>query len=471
MEQIQPTIKEIKIGSRFTTECLNLNHEGQGVCKITGSIKEEIYENFPLFVNEFIPKEKGIIEITKLSKTYGYGKVVTLFRETKTEDHITPKCPLANTCGGCNIMHMSYSLQLRFKQKMIEETFKKIGKFEEVQVLPTIGMKVPYLYRNKVQVPFRKKGYKTICGFFSRDSHNVVPFDNCAIQSDVSSQIVNFIRNLCNEYKVIGYNEQDNSGLIRHVLVRTNHDYSQIMVVLVLTSETLPEEQNIVNKLIRRYPNITSIIKNINNKKGNTILGDKVITIYGSDIITDELCGLKFQIGPKSFYQVNRLQTEVLYKKAIEVGQLKKDDILIDAYCGIGTIGLIASSSVKEVYSVEIIDEAIKNAKINAKNNNINNIHFVCNKAEEQIQVWANQGIKANVIIVDPPRKGCDKTLLDTIDTMDIKKVIYVSCDPATLARDVSYLREKGFYVNPIQPVDMFPQTSNVECVVCLERR
>ena len=268
-----------------------------------------------------------------------------------------------------------------------------------------------------------------------------------------------------------GYNELDNSGLIRHVLVRTNSDLSQIMVVLVLTSRELPNEESIVKKLITRYPNIKSIVKNINNVKGNTILGDEVITIYGSDTITDELCGLKFNIGPKSFYQVNHQQTEKLYQKVVELATLKDTDTVIDAYCGIGTIGLIASKHVKEVYSVEIINEAIKNAKINAKVNKIKNITFVCNKAENQIKLWQKSGIKADVVIVDPPRKGCDKSLLETIDEMRIPKIVYVSCDPATLARDLCSLKEKGYYINNIQPVDMFPQTSNVECVVCLERR
>ncbi|CDD22131.1 23S rRNA (Uracil-5-)-methyltransferase RumA [Firmicutes bacterium CAG:313] len=471
MEQNEQLYKEIKNNARFTVECLSLNHEGQGVCKITGIKDGELFENYPIFVDELLKGERGIIEITKVSKTYGYAKIVTLFKETKSSDHVVPKCLLSKECGGCNLMHMSYDLQLRFKQQMVKETMEKIGKLNDVNVLPTIGMDVPYEYRNKVQVPFRKKGFKTICGFFKRDSHNVVPFSNCLIQPEISSQIINFTRNLCNEYKVTGYNELDNSGLIRHVLVRTNSDLSQIMVVLVLTSRELPNEESIVKKLITRYPNIKSIVKNINNVKGNTILGDEVITIYGSDTITDELCGLKFNIGPKSFYQVNHQQTEKLYQKVVELATLKDTDTVIDAYCGIGTIGLIVSKHVKEVYSVEIINEAIKNAKINAKVNKIKNITFVCNKAENQIKLWQKSDIKADVIIVDPPRKGCDKSLLETIDEMRIPKIVYVSCDPATLARDLCSLKEKGYYINNIQPVDMFPQTSNVECVVCLEKR
>lgn len=471
MEQNEQLYKEIKNNVRFTVECTGLNHEGQGVCRITGMKNGELFENYPVFVDEFLKNEKGIIELTKVSKTYAYAKLVTLFKETKSLDHTLSKCPLSKECGGCNLMHMSYDLQLRFKQQMVKETMEKIGKLPDVNVLPTIGMNVPYEYRNKVQVPFRKKGFKTICGFFKKDSHDVVPFSTCLIQPNISTEIVTFVRNLCNEYKVTGYNETDNTGIIRHVLVRTNSDLSEIMVVFVLTCKELPNEENIVKKLITRYPNIKSIVKNINSLKGNTILGQEVITMYGNDTITDKLCGLKFNIGPKSFYQVNHSQTEKLYQKAIELAQLKQTDILIDAYCGIGTIGLIASKYVKEVYSVEIIDEAIKNAKINAKNNKIKNVNFVCNKAENQIKIWQKAGIQADAIIVDPPRKGCDKTLLDTIDEMNIPKIVYVSCDPATLARDLNYLKEKGYYISNIQPVDMFPQTSNVECIVCLQRR
>lgn len=468
MEQQELIIKEIRKGNRFVVECDNLNHEGQGVSRINGLKDGELFENFPLFIDNFLPSEKGIVEITKLAKTYGYAKVTTLFRETKLEDHIMPSCPNYGICGGCNIMHMSYPMQLRFKKQMLEETLKKIGNIDDTEVMPVLGMKSRMAYRNKVQVPFRKKGFKTISGFFKRDSHEIVPFDTCVIQSEISTKIVNFVRNLCNEFRLIGYNELDNTGLIRHVLVRTNFNLSQIMVVLVLTSPNLPHQDEIVTKIINRYPVVKSILINVNYKPGNTILGDECITIYGNNTITDELCGLKFNIGAKSFYQVNPIQTEVLYNKAIELASLKPTDILVDAYCGIGTIGLIASSKVKEVYSVEIVEEAIQNAKNNAKLNKIKNIHFVCGKAELQIKKWLESGIQPDVIVVDPPRKGCDKTLLDTIDEMKISRVVYISCEPSTLARDLRILKEKGYHISKIQPVDMFPETSNVETAVLL---
>lgn len=469
MENIQEKLI-IKKGTKLVTKCVDLNHEGQGVCKIDGIKDSEEVTNFPIFVNNMIPDEKGQLEITKLSKTYGYANVVKIFNDTRSKNRTRPLCSNYEKCGGCNIMHMSYPYQLEFKTKMVKDTLWKLGSIDNVEVLPTIGMSNPDKYRNKVQVPFRKTFYKTVCGFFAKDSHNVIPLTECLIQPDISTSIIHFVRNMCNEFKIDGYVENDNTGLIRHLLVRTNHDLTEIMLVFVLTNSELPYKDEIIAKIIKRYPNVKSIIINVNNKVGNTILGEKCLTIYGNDYINDTLCGLKFRIGPKSFYQVNHVQTEKLYNKAISLANLNENDILIDAYCGIGTIGLIASKHVKEVYGVEIVDEAIKNAKINAKKNKIKNSHYVCNKAEEQIVKWKSEGINANVIVVDPPRKGCDIKLLETIDEMNIEKVVYVSCDPATLARDLKILIQKGYKLEVVQPVDMFPYTSNVETIAYLKR-
>ena len=469
MENIQEKLI-IKKGTKLVTKCVDLNHEGQGVCKIDGIKDGEEVNNFPIFVNNMIPDEKGQLEITKLSKTYGYANVVKIFNDTRSKNRTRPLCPNYEKCGGCNIMHMSYPYQLEFKTKMVKDTLWKLGSIDNVEVLPTIGMSNPDKYRNKVQVPFRKTFYKTVCGFFAKDSHNVIPLTECLIQPDISTSIIHFVRNMCNEFKIDGYVENENTGLIRHLLVRTNHDLTEIMLVFVLTNSELPYKDEIIAKIIKRYPNVKSIIINVNNKVGNTILGEKCLTIYGNDYIKDTLCGLKFRIGPKSFYQVNHVQTEKLYNKAISLADLNENDILIDAYCGIGTIGLIASKHVKEVYGVEIVDEAIKNAKINAKENKIKNSHYVCNKAEEQIVKWKSEGINANVIVVDPPRKGCDIKLLETIDEMNIEKVVYVSCDPATLARDLKILIQKGYKLEVVQPVDMFPYTSNVETIAYLKR-
>ncbi len=462
---------QIKESSKIIALCVDQNHEGKGICKVDGIKDSEMVKEFIIFVDNMIPGEKGQIEITKLHNSYGYAKIIKIFHETKSPKRVIPHCKTYGSCGGCNIMHMSYNAQLEFKNKMVEETLRRIGGFNDIKILPILGMKDPNHYRNKVQIPYRKGRFKVDCGFFARESHRIIPMDECFIQPNISTEIIKFIKNLCNEFNIEGYHEKYNSGLIRHVLIRTNHLLDEVMVVLVLTKRSLEHKDEIVAKIIQRYPVVKSIIINVNNKIGNTILGDECITIYGREYIVDECCGLKFRIGPQSFYQVNHKQTEVLYNKVVEIGDFKQEDFVIDAYCGIGTIGLIVASHVKQVLSVEIVEEAICNAKQNAKNNQINNIHFVCNKAEEQIVKWAKENKKIDAIIVDPPRKGCDSKLLDTIDEMKINKMIYVSCDPATLARDLKIMVEKGYDIKLVQPVDMFPHTSNCETIVLLSQR
>lgn len=456
----------LTIGSIIVGTCDNLSHEGVGICHISSE-----NQLFTIFVENLLPNEKAQIKITKLTKNYGYGEIVSIYSDTRSPLRNNPPCPSYAICGGCNIMHLNYQGSLNFKKSMLTETLRKIGKLDNPNVQPVIGMDNPSYYRNKVQVPFQNESNKTICGFFARNTHQVIPLKECLIQPPISTEIVNFIKNLCNEFKIAGYNEQNQTGLIRHVLVRTNNDLSAIMIVLVLTQNNLPSKSQIISKIIKRYPNVSSIIINVNDQKTNTILGKNCYPIYGNDYIEDTLLGLKFRIGAKSFYQVNHEQTEKLYATALKLANLQKTDVLIDAYCGIGTIGLIASKMVKQVYAVEIVQEAIENAMINAKINKINNISFECQKAEEQIIKWQKQNIKADAIVVDPPRKGCDEKLLATIIQMEIKKIIYISCDPATLARDLKYLTSKGYEIKIIQPVDMFPYTSNLETIVQLYRK
>lgn len=464
-------LNKITYGAKIIANCTGLNHEGEGICKITGIKDGQEIENYVLFVNNMLPGEKGQIEIGKIHKSYGYANLLKVFSDKKSPNRVVPFCKHYESCGGCNIMHLDYKAQLEFKKDMIVETLKKIGGFSNPIVNTVLGMQNPNYYRNKVQVPFRELNFKVNCGFFAKESHHIIPIDECLIQPQLTTDIIKFIRNICNEFKIEGYNETNHSGLIRHVLIRTNHTLDEIMIVLVLTKAILNDKEKLIHKIINRYKNVKSIIINVNDKLGNTILGDKCITIYGNDYITDELCGLKFRIDAKSFYQINHTQTEVLYNKIIEIGKFNTEDVIIDAYCGIGTIGLIASKYAKEVLAVEIVEEAIYNAKINAKNNNITNVTFECNKAEEQIIKWANENKKIDAIIVDPPRKGCDQKLLNTIDLMKIPKIIYISCNPSTLARDLKILVEKDYDIIQIQPIDMFPYTSNVECVVCLKRR
>ena len=469
----EPREKFIEVGERFKVNFSGYTHEGLAIAKIDGKDRKgNEYNNFPLFVFGALDGESGFVEITKMTKTYAYATMLRLFDENHSIYRTKPICPNYKECGGCNIMHMSYQGQLKFKQKMVEDTLRKIGGFDNLDILPIIGNKNNALYyRNKVQVPVSSFNNKTSCGFYKRETHHIIPLEECFIQTTESTNLIKFIKNVLVELGVKGYNEKDKTGTLKHILIRRNHNDSQYMVVLVVNEKDFIKKELIellISKITKRNNKVVSIIANINERVGNTILGDKCITLFGQDTITDELCGLKFKIGAKSFYQVNHDQCEKLYNTAIEKAELKKTDIIIDAYCGIGTIGLIASNKVSKVYGVEIIDEAIKNAKANAKLNKITNATFVCDKAENQIVKWMNEEIKPNVIFVDPPRKGCDKVFIDTIIKMKIEKVVYISCDPSTLARDLRILVDNNYEIKFIQPVDMFAQTNHVETITLL---
>lgn len=467
--EIKEELKIIQEHEKYKVEFISMTHDGRGVCKLSGiTLDDKTLENYPIFVEGAIIGEMGIIEITEMKKSYGLGQIVRIFNDKKSPNRVTPTCPIFGECGGCQLMHLSYEGQLSFKKGMVRETLRKIGGFEKIHINDVIGMDDPSKYRNKVQVPFGELKGKTISGFYKLNSHDIIPLTECSIQTEEMTEIVKFIRNLCNEYHIKGYNEKLNKGDIRHVLIRESIKTGEIMVILICTKAEYPDLDELVNKLIKRHPRIVSVMMNVNKYQTNTILGNYFKVLYGRNYIIDELCGLKFKIGCRSFYQVNAYQTEKLYNKVLEVGAFKDTDIVIDAYCGIGTIGSAIAKKAKYVYGVEIIEEAIQNAKDNAKLNRLTNIEFVCNKAEEQIKEWAKMGIHADAIVVDPPRKGCEGDFLKTVVEMNIPKIVYVSCDVATLARDLKYLSENGYKVGPVQPVDMFPQTVHVETITLL---
>lgn len=464
--------KLIKVGEKFKVEFVSMTHDGRGVCKLNGKNKygDELV-NFPIFVDKAITKEEGIIELTEVKKTLGNAKIVKIFKDKTSPYRVDPICPIYHECGGCHLMHMNYEGQLKFKRGMVKQTLEKIGGFKDLKVAPVIESVDVLKYRNKVQIPFGSKKSKTVCGFYKKESHDIIPLEECYIQSDEMTEIVKFIRNLCNEYKIKGYDEEKGTGDIRHVLVRESTKTNEIMVVLVTLRKEIKNLPDLVTKLVKRHPKIVSIIQNINSEKTNVVLGKKSTKLYGKNSIDDVLLEHTFSIGEKSFYQVNPKTTEILYKKAIEIGKFKKTDNVIDAYCGIGTIGISLAKKVNHVYSVEIVEEAIKNALENAKKNNINNIEFVCEKAEVQIVKWANEGLKIDAIVVDPPRKGLDLVFMDTIAKMNIPKVVYISCDVSTLARDLKHFKELGYTTTTVYPVDMFPNTMHVETLVCLSKK
>lgn len=376
-------------------------------------------------------------------------------------------CPYAKRCGGCDYQGVPYTKQLAFKQ---EEMKKLLGSFGKVE--PIIGMEDPIHYRNKVHAVFdRDKKGNIIAGVYEKNSHRVVNVDSCMIQDKRANAIILTIRKLIKDFKMKTYNEDTGYGLFRHVLIRTGHASGQILVVLVLASPILPAKNHFIKALRNAHPEITSIVLNVNDKRTSMVLGEREIVLYGKGYIEDTLCGLTYRISPKSFYQINPIQTEKLYTVALEYASLTGKEIVLDAYCGIGTIGMSASAKAKEVIGVELNKDAVKDAIANAKANKVGNIRFYNKDASDFIMGMAGQKAPCDVIFMDPPRSGSTEKFLDCVAMLAPKRVVYISCDPNTLARDLSYITKKGYRVAKIQPVDLFCGTKHVETVCLLSNR
>ena len=375
-------------------------------------------------------------------------------------------CSVAKKCGGCQYQGVAYEEQLKKKQKMEEDLFKKFCKVD-----PIIGMKNPCNYRNKVQSVFGKdRRGNIISGTYEANSHRIVPVEDCMIEDVKAQEIIRTVRKLLPSFKIKTYNEDSGYGLLRHVMVRRGFKSKEIMVILVLGSPILPSKNNFVKALRKEHPEISTVVLNVNDKKTSMVLGDKETTLYGKGFIRDELCGCTFRISPKSFYQVNPIQTEVLYQTAIDFAELSGKETVIDAYCGIGTISLIAAKHAKKVIGVELNGAAVKDAKINAKENNISNAEFYKGDAGDFMVKMAENGQKADVVFMDPPRAGSDEKFMSSVVKLNPKKVVYVSCGPDTLERDLKYFKKRGYDVKKIQPVDMFPFTDHVETVCLLTK-
>ncbi len=376
-------------------------------------------------------------------------------------------CPYRKKCGGCQLGHLPYDKQLKKKQDTVNQLLKPFGK-----VLPIIGMEDPLYYRNKVHhvVCNDKKG-NGFTGIYEEKTHHVIKVDECLIENQKADAICLTIAKLMKSFKMKAYNEDTGYGFLRHILIRTGHATGQILVVLVVASPVFPSKNNFVKALRKEHPEITSIVANINNRGTSMVLGEKEQVLYGKGYIEDILCGKRFRISPKSFYQVNSVQTEVLYGKAMEFAGLTGNETVIDAYSGIGTIGMVASDNAKEVLSIELNPDAVKDAYANAKNNKIKNISFVKADAGEYMVKMAGQKQKADVVFMDPPRAGSDKKFIDSVARLAPKKIVYISCNPETLKRDLGMMIPKGYKVEKIQPVDMFPGTEHCEVVTSLIRK
>ena len=374
-------------------------------------------------------------------------------------------CPVAKKCGGCKWINMEYEKQLEEKEKWVKSLLKPFCKLEGI-----IGMEEPTHYRNKVHAVFGlDRFHKPVSGIYEEGTHKIVPVDCCLIENQKADEIIVSIRNLLKSFKIKVYDEDTGYGLLRHVLIRTGHATGQIMVVLVLSSPILPGKNNFVKALLKLHPEITTIVVNVNNKRTSMVLGDKEQVIYGKGYIEDVLCGKTFRISPKSFYQVNPVQTEKLYNKALEFAGLTGKETVVDAYCGTGTIGIIASDKAGQVIGVELNADAVRDARDNAKRNGVKNIQFYQNDAGKFLVGMAGQDAKVDVVLMDPPRSGSDEAFLGSVVKMGPRKVVYISCNPETLARDLKYLTKKGYKVERAVACDMFPFTNHVECVIMMQ--
>lgn len=448
----------IKKNDSFTVEITGITSEGSGVARI---------DNFAIFIPETAIGDVVNIKIVKLQKSYGFGRVESII--TPSVYRIHPECTCYTRCGGCVYRHITYEAELTVKQDLVQQSFARIGGVE-IECDPIIGSEQVEKYRNKAQYPVAQTAENGIaCGFYAKRSHRVVNCEKCKLQPDDMEEIRAFIVNFFKTHTIVPYDEVTFSGEVRHVYLRKAESTGEMMVCIVV-NKRLSHSDLLVSALTDKFECIKSIVLNVNNENTNVILGNKCVTLYGSDYITDFICGLEVQISALSFYQVNRTQAELLYNKSINLAQLTKEDIVVDLYCGTGTIGLVCASQVAHVIGVEIIPQAIENAKINAKINNIHNISFICADAGTAAQKLAADSVAPTAIIVDPPRKGLDSHVVDAIVRMSPSRVVMISCNPTTAARDAKLLCESGYTVEKIIPVDMFPRTAHVECVCLLTR-
>ncbi len=443
----------------YIVDIVDIGQGGVGVGK---------YDGFTVFVEGGLIQDKLKVKINKSKKNYAVGDIVEIIEPSPFRVKRICDDSLKD-CGGCQIQELDYQKQLDIKTNEVKQVITRIGKLDDVLIHETIGMEEPSRYRNKAQFPIKNINNSPSIGFYKKKSHDIIPTDKCIIQHDVNDKIVKIIKTYINAYNVSIYEEKSHTGVLRHLVTKVGFTTNEVMVVLVANGNKLPYLNELASVLEENIPGFKTLVVNVNKERTNVILGKENIVIYGNGKINDYIGDLVFEISPLSFFQVNPLQTEVLYNKALEYAELKENDTVFDIYCGIGSISLFLAQKASKVYGIEIVADAIKDANINAKLNNLDNVEFYVGKAEEVVPKMYKEGKTANVVVVDPPRKGCDQKVLDTIVSMQPDRVVYVSCNPSTLARDLNYLDEHGFKCVEIQPVDMFPHTMHVECVAKLE--
>ena len=444
----------------YEVEIIDNGFQGEGIAKV---------DNFPVFIQGAIKGEKLEIKILKVQSSFAYGKIMKIIKPA--ESRVEAECTEYSKCGGCNLRHIDYKYTLQIKKAIVQNClYKALNR--EIEVQDVIGMEKPMFYRNKLQYPVgQNKEGQPVMGVYSSRTHNIVPVSNCYIQNEECNKIANDIFNFIKDNNISVYNEETLKGTVRHIVIRIGVKTNEVLVTIVVNDNNFKKEKEFAEYITNKYENIKTIVKNYNTKNTNVILGNKNEIIFGSGYIYDILGEYKFKISPLSFYQVNPIQTEILYGTAIKNVDTENDSTALDLYCGIGTIGIFASKKFKKVYGIEIVEQAIEDAKENAKINNVDNIEFYAGDVEKVLpQILEKIEDKPNVVFVDPPRKGLDNKTIQVLKNLQPEKIIYISCNPATLARDLKELEEK-YEIKMVQPVDMFPYTSHVECIAILHKK
>ena len=442
----------------YETVITDYTAEGQGVAHVEGCA---------VFIPNAIAGEKVKVRIEKAQKTWAAGKIVEILE--KSSHRVNRECPVAKLCGGCDFWHMDYEEESRLKADRVKQALNRIGG-ENLNEVPILSAPTCYGYRNKAQYPVSSKKNRVFAGFFRAGTHQVVENDRCLILPEEADGVKKIVIDYVNHYRVSAYDEAAHKGLLRHIYVRRGAVSGQVLVCLVVNGRKLPHTEDLIRRL-QAVPGFTSLVLSVNTKPGNTILGDEFITLYGPGYIEDTLCGLNFRLSPRSFYQVNHHQAQRLYDAAISQAEITKNDLVLDLYCGVGTITLAMAKAAGKVIGVEGVEQAVKDAKENALRNNIENAEFFCGDAGKAALDLEEKGIRPDVIVVDPPRKGLNADTIEALDRMSPRRIVYVSCDPATLARDVALLKERGFVLKNAQAADLFPRCAHVESVVCLSRK
>lgn len=450
----------VRPGQLIELSVSDIGHKGEGVGR---------FEGLALFVPGGVPGDQLRARVTEVFRGYARAELVEVL--VPSPDRVLPRCPVADVCGGCQLQHVSYPRQLELKRRGVISKLTRIGKLKDVTVHPTLGMDRPWEYRNKAQFPVGFEEGRVIVGFFAPSSHRIVDIESCAIQHPLANRVMAEVKRLASHFSIPIYDERMHQGVLRHILTRVARGREEAMVVLVTNGPNFPHGEEIAHRLIETVPGVVSVVQNINSRRTNVVLGDTSRVLAGQDHITDTIGDFAFNISPASFFQVNPAQTEVLYAKALEYAGLSGGETVLDLYCGIGSISLFMARSAAQVIGIEWVEDAVRDARINAERNGVHNVRFIAGDAAEEMPRLAAKGVQADVIVLDPPRKGCEPPVLEAIGKVRPQRVVYVSCNPASLARDLARLDELGFPTVEVQPVDMFPHTAHTECCALLVRK